>query len=207
MSKPSEWAKINLTIQQYSHAMTIGRARNAIDRAAGVRDRKVNEDSIVTDVTGAVGEAAWSLFMGVPWDRAVVDPAKLKAPGEPLWDLCGYHVRSTCYKGGRLLIHPGDPDDAPFVLAYIAVPVVTFAGWAYGWEAKRLPLQRISRRPGATSLHAVPYQLLRPIASLIPRTALELLSLPCYVPPTPRTALQYLTQPYFREGLSDGRTE
>jgi hypothetical protein len=96
------------------------------------------------------------------------------------------------------LIKPTDDDMAPFVLAYVSVPCVFFAGWLFGREAKSLPLERISRRPGAMMLHAVPYNFLRPVSSLIPRTAQALLSLPCYVPPVPRTAIAFLSQPYIR---------
>lgn len=207
MSRPSEWVRVTLTIPQYAHAMAVGRARHAADAAAGLTDRKVLDDGVTAHVTGAVGEAAWSLHMGVHWDREFIDPRTQRLDGSdggPTWDVVGYQIRSTCHPGGRLLIRPDDPDGDPFVLAYVQVPAVVFPGWLYGWEAKCVPPERISRRPGAMLLHAVPYQMLRPVASLIPRTALEWVTLPSYVPPVARTARAHLETPYFHDGRKQG---
>lgn len=46
-------------------------------------------------------------------------------------------VRTTHWKDGRLIVHPEDEDNAPFILAVGLAPKFRFAGWLFGKEAKR----------------------------------------------------------------------
>jgi hypothetical protein len=199
VASQADWVTVVLTLEQYGRAMQAGAARNLINEAAGVRDRRHLADPVAVHVAGAAAELAWAIHLGVPWDRDVIPDPGGKRPGAADHDVCGYHVRSTCHRGGRLLVRPTDPDDAPFVLAYTAIPAITFAGWLYGREAKEVPLAVITGKHPAIPVHAAGYHLLRPVSTLPPPSALAYLDLPCQRHPAPRTALEFLSFPDPRE--------
>jgi hypothetical protein len=82
-------------------------------------------------------------------------------------------VRATEYWfGGCLLVHPGDPDDRPFVLVVGGdgpyPRVFDVMGWCYGREAKRSEWWRTEYRHAA---YFVPQTKLRPLVELDPAVA------------------------------------
>jgi hypothetical protein len=48
-----------------------------------------------------------------------------------------YEVRSTEWPDGRLILHPEDHDNAPYILARVNQSKVTLVGWLLGREGKR----------------------------------------------------------------------
>jgi len=74
-------------------------------------------------------------------------------------------VRSTDLETGRLIVKPGDHDDAPFVLilADMEARRFRFAGWMFGRDAKRWPTET---RYGH-SAHYVPQAALSPRVELV----------------------------------------
>jgi hypothetical protein len=48
-----------------------------------------------------------------------------------------YQVRATEWANGRLILHPEDKDDQPYILARVIDNKVTLPGWVYGHEGKQ----------------------------------------------------------------------
>lgn len=48
-----------------------------------------------------------------------------------------YQVRATEWANGRLILHPEDKDDQPYVLARVRENIVTLVGWVYARDGKR----------------------------------------------------------------------
>lgn len=83
-------------------------------------------------IEGALAELAVAKARNSYWTALARDPGEL--PG----DVGHVQVRSTKYRNGSLIVHPEDPDDAPFVLV-VRYDEHTFhvIGWLYGKEAKQ----------------------------------------------------------------------
>lgn len=112
------------------------------------------------DIMGALTEYALAKAVNCHWEPATDSPLS-SLPG----DVGSLQVRSTCHMSGKLIVHPQDADDAPFVLAVLREPEIKFCGWLYGHEAKLLG----ERRAGASNTEFwVPQSLLHPIEDLLP---------------------------------------
>lgn len=115
-------------------------------------------------VTGAVGEFVASLALGVPWRG----PGALRGD-----DLVGrLQVRATEHRNGRLILHPDDLDDVPYVLAAGGPLEWTVAGWTYGADGK-LDDYWPGPNPHRPAFY-VPTSRLRPIGELRRLLAVDL---------------------------------
>jgi hypothetical protein len=80
------------------------------------------------DFLGAIGEHAVSRYVDARWrflERGALDVG-------------GYEVRASGWP--RLVIHPGDRDDAPFIMVHVKrsnLPGVSLLGWILGRDGKR----------------------------------------------------------------------
>jgi hypothetical protein len=74
-------------------------------------------------IMGAIGEAAVAQHYGIEWK-----PMEFGGV-----DVGRFEVRATDYKLGRLVLHPGDRADCPYILARLnKLPVVVLVGWMLG---------------------------------------------------------------------------
>ena len=79
-------------------------------------------------IIGACGELAVAKSLGVYWLGVLGD---FTVP-----DIGPVQVRTTDCPGGSLILHPDDPDDAPFVLVVGQNACYRIVGWIYGREGK-----------------------------------------------------------------------
>jgi hypothetical protein len=90
-------------------------------------------DGLAAHVQGARAEVAVARFLDVEWTAAAVPEFR-----QVEFDVGHLQVRSTPRPNGRLIVHPGDPDNQPFVLVRShRDPVFVLVGWVYGEEAKQ----------------------------------------------------------------------
>jgi len=139
-------------------------------RAAMLRVRRAREthaynrydargDIDALNVTGCLGELAVARYLRAPWVAAT--PRFAHQPT----DVAHVQVRTTPLGNGRLLVHPADPDDQPFVLARThRAPVVELVGWILGADAKRDDWWR-ALQPGRPC-YVVPNGALAPLDTL-----------------------------------------
>jgi hypothetical protein len=104
---------------------------------AKLSEEEKQEKLLRFDVGGAAGECALAKLTNTYWE-ALTDYGAEKA------DVGGlYQVRATELSKGRLIVHPPDKNDQPFVLAITDLSDleqgidVTFPGWLLGHEAKQ----------------------------------------------------------------------
>jgi hypothetical protein len=81
------------------------------------------------DVHGLCAEVATSSYLNLHWAGTLGD---MKAR-----DVGGLIEVRSCDPGRRLILHPEDADEAPFVLAWIDLPTIKLCGWLLGSEAKQ----------------------------------------------------------------------
>lgn len=82
-------------------------------------------------IEGAGGELAVAKLVGAYWNACVRNPDEL--PG----DVGNYEVRTPSRPNSRLIVHPQDPDDRPFVLVTGTMPNYTIHGYILGSDAKQ----------------------------------------------------------------------
>jgi hypothetical protein len=83
-----------------------------------------------TDAISCLAEMAVAKHFDHFWCGAIGDYSA--ADAGPV-----FQVRSTEWASGRLILHPEDHDDAPYVLARVRQNKVTLVGWVYGYEGKQ----------------------------------------------------------------------
>lgn len=154
-----------LTAEEVAQAHAAGDARNRNSRNMKFPDGAV-ADSRAIDPLGAVGELALSKHTGLPWwtylfTQAEFDNPALRPAGGR--DVGHLDVRSTARENGCLILHKKDPDEVPFVLAYIKGRTVTLAGWVYAREGK-VPSHWRTNVPWPAFF--VPPHKLRPMSTL-----------------------------------------
>lgn len=136
------------------------RRLNNLKAARAPRHGIADAHAWAADIDGAFGELALAKWLGVYWVPGVARP-------EYSGDVARYEVRATRHATGCLLLHPDDHDDRPYVLALIAEPTVTLAGWVMGQQGKS-PAHWTSstdtrfREP----CFAVPQSALRPMSEM-----------------------------------------
>ena len=80
------------------------------------------------EVESSCAELAVSKALGVYWSGLA---------GQGARDVTGCEVRHTERDQGRLILHPSDPDDVPFVLVTGSRGDYVIRGWIYGAEGKQ----------------------------------------------------------------------
>ena len=120
---------IRLTPAEYVHAAHAGFMRQASNTCKGRIDA-YGYSGIGYDlhIQGAIAEFVVAKAMRLFWTG-------LSAVGAS--DVAGLQVRSSANHNYRLIVHPGDPDDAPFVLVTGNSLEYVVRGWIYGSEAKQ----------------------------------------------------------------------
>ncbi len=150
--------RITLTPAEYQHAAYAGFVRQAQNLCAGRVDAHGYSGSgYDIHILGAVGEFVVARALDVFWSG----PGTLRAP-----DVGLLQVRTATRADSRLIVHPTDPDDAPFVLVTGSGLTYVVRGWLLGQDAKQPhwwadPTR--SQRPA----YFVPQAALRPVATLI----------------------------------------
>jgi len=89
---------------------------------------------------GFIGTGLDNHFHGCLGEKAVAKHFGIKLTADELGkvDVDPYEVRATEYHSGRLVLHPGDRDHSPFVLARVhELPDVLLMGWIMGNRGKR----------------------------------------------------------------------
>jgi len=93
-------------------------------------------------INGAFGEMAVAKETNKYWQSlSFRSGLREHLPG----DVGAVQVRATTHLGGRLIVHPDEPDNALFVLVTLNLPSYSLVGWKLGSEAKQ---QRYWDDPG-----------------------------------------------------------
>lgn len=130
--------KVILNPSEIILAESVAAKRNAENRKVGRRDGKVLKNSIDIDVQGAKSELAVSKALGLKWDGAFLSDELWKIWRNVGHDVQHLEVRSTRHQNGRLILHPDDVDESPFILVLAhADPIFELAGWYLGKDGKK----------------------------------------------------------------------
>lgn len=143
---------VQLTDEEMAVAEWLGEQRHKRSefrqaRYGGTRDKEYN-------IAGCVAECAVAKYLDVFWMGGSIGAPDV---GEKT------QVRSTDRPDGHLLVHPKDPDDAPFVLVTGTRPVFVLAGWLLGRDCKQ---QKWWRENTGRPAFFVPQAALHPIEEL-----------------------------------------
>jgi hypothetical protein len=125
---------IILSNEDIELARETGAKRRNYDKARKIADRWgfAGKDGLKNDFQGCLGELAVARWLNVEWVGFSRAFKSLK------YDAGQTQVRTTDHPNGRLLIHPTDPDDQPFILVKTNnLPEVNLVGWILGKNAKR----------------------------------------------------------------------
>lgn len=96
----------------------------------------VGEGSLKIGILRAEAELAVSKYFGIPWDGRLIGDGDWAEDADE--DVGPIEVRTTLHKTGRLIVHPKDDDDAPFVLVRAhRSPIYEIIGWQTGRECKK----------------------------------------------------------------------
>lgn len=130
--------EITLTAADLSLANDVARQRNESQRSAGRADGLVKGSSLQRDIEGALSELAVSRALNLSWDGKWL-PIDIwdnwKHEGNDVGKL---EIRSTALATGRLILHPSDKDNSPYVLVLShSNPTFKMVGWIYGKEGKQ----------------------------------------------------------------------
>jgi len=110
----------------------IGVVRRVASLQNGRRDQGLGPSDWTVDIEGVAGELAVARHLDV-YCMPKVNSFKVA-------DVAGYHVRSTKYSDGKLIIRPKDDEDAPYILTVTGdLPHVRVIGL--------LPAGRDARKP------------------------------------------------------------
>lgn len=130
--------RITLTPDEIRFADSIAEKRNTENRKVGRKDGKVLKNSIDIDKQGARSELAVSKAMNLKWDGAFLSDELWQVWRNTGHDVQNLEVRSTRHKTGRLLLHPGDSDESPFILVIASEdPTFELIGWYFGKDGKK----------------------------------------------------------------------
>jgi hypothetical protein len=127
--------KLVLTVEQYAKAEEIGKKRQkaALDKkrpsAHGYNESAPHK----VHIQGAAAELGISLITGEQWHAYLEDLGGERKPPDVGNNL---QVRSTDYKSGHLLVHPGDADEDIFIFVIVNGRNLEIKGWMTGAEAK-----------------------------------------------------------------------
>jgi hypothetical protein len=81
-------------------------------------------------ILGACAEMAVAKHLGAYWEGVVDRPETLRG------DVGTVQVRSTTHRGGSLILHDRDKDDAMFYLVVASPPEFAIVGWIVGRDGK-----------------------------------------------------------------------
>jgi len=149
---------VTLTPTEVRIASLVGIERNigAIERGLKLRYGQSRHAVWANDFTGALGEIAVAKLLGLY-------PKLEGIPGHQ-GDLAGgIEIRTT--GTGHLILHPGDPDDRPFVMVSGTAPHLSVHGWLLGEDGKQACYWGDHAHNGRPA-YWVPAALLNPMETL-----------------------------------------
>lgn len=160
-----------LSREECEEATIVAFGRNASAR----RDRRETvagaDESVWWDYLGALGEKAFSVWSGIPWDHSIGRLGR--------HDVGGYQLRTTDRFGGRVMVRLKDRAEDVFVFAEIAGTVedgieVYLIGWNVAGRLKRPDWLRTYRKNG--ECFAVPRSALQDMFALSVERGMRCLS-------------------------------
>lgn len=130
--------QITLSRDDLKLAAKVSRLRDSENRHVGRPDGKVVANGLMANMEGAVGELAVSKALSLPWDGKFFKDNEWLTWRNVGHDVSGLEIRSTSHKLGRLIAHPKDKGDSPFILVRLhEKPNILIAGWAFGRDIKK----------------------------------------------------------------------
>ena len=151
---------VRLTGDEYLIALHAGcvRRANAYEKGRTHRykaDPRFNEQM---DMSGAVGEACVAKFLNVFWMGGDLGSRDVGLAAG------GCEVRTKGDRNHRLILHPADHDDVPYVSVCVKDGAALICGWLFGKEGKQEKYwsEPVPGRPA----YFVPNSDLRPAATL-----------------------------------------
>jgi hypothetical protein len=127
---PSGEIRVTLGDEDFELARQIGTARTAEAQQSNRPGRAgCPPNNLEQDINGAAAEIAFARVMGMA-PSISVGPSQ-----EP--DVAGFHVRSTSWPNGKLIVRPGDPEGNLYVLVVGVGKEWRIIGSAVGREATR----------------------------------------------------------------------
>jgi hypothetical protein len=136
--------KVQLNAEEWAHASEVGRKRNAMQRRYGKADgMTLIEDSLESDIQGAIGEMAAGFALNKHWDGEFFRTDEIwlhwRAHGTDLEG--GIEVKSidALHKGLLIQLHERYKPEHPYVLVIVEEVSKTchILGWMYGVEVKQ----------------------------------------------------------------------
>jgi hypothetical protein len=125
-----------LTEQQYKRAVEIGSRRQeaALERKRPSAHGYDERAPLDVHIQGAAAELGISLITGLEWHAFLEHLPTERKPPDVGADL---QVRSTEYRSGHLICHPGDSEEDRFILVHVNGRKLQIKGWLRGSEAKQ----------------------------------------------------------------------
>lgn len=117
-------------------------------------DERVRGASSDDHLTGVIGEYAFAQWRGLPWW------APCTYRGHNSRDVGDWHVRTTTYASGCLVLHDEDDRMGLYALAVVVRNVVRFPGWTFGTIAMR-PRWWTQKNPKGRAAYFLPQRELR----------------------------------------------
>jgi hypothetical protein len=149
---------VTLTGNEMYHGATCGVLRRLTSQRAGLRDRwGLDGEGYTRDIHGALAELAVAKYLGRYWTGI---NGRIKDD-----DVRGLQVRWTRWHCNRLLLHPDDADDTPYILVTGDPPDLVIRGWILGREGK-LPAYWDDPTGTARPAFFVPQAALRDLSEL-----------------------------------------
>jgi hypothetical protein len=125
---PSGEVRVTLNDEDYELARQLGTARTSDAQCSRRPGRAAcPPNNLQQDIDGAAAEIAFARVMGVA-------PSVASGPSRGP-DVAGFHVRSTAWPNGKLIVRPGDSEDNVYVLVIGSVKDWRVIGTAVGREA------------------------------------------------------------------------
>lgn len=160
-------ARIRLTAMGLERANREALRRIEQNAAEGRSHRYGAKDNAI-HYQGCRGELATAVYLGLPWHDGVGD--------HKARDVGGFvEVRCTGLIGGRLIVHPGDVEEVPFVHASSPggqdAQGVILWGWALAEELKRPEFWDDPQ--GGRPAYFAPRWALHPMPGLFPWLGLD----------------------------------
>jgi hypothetical protein len=119
---------VTLSDEDYELARQLGSARTSEAQQANRPGRAgCRPNNLQQDINGAAAEVAFARVVGAA-------PSLTAGPSQDP-DVAGFHVRSTPYPNGKLIVRPGDPEDNVYVLLVGSGKTWRVIGSAVGREA------------------------------------------------------------------------
>lgn len=135
---PIQSIDVVLTDEEMALADHVAQERQRVQRGSGRRDAKVIESGLDADVQGCRAELAVSRAFNLAWDGKIFEIADWEKWRYLGHDVSGVEVRSTQHENGRLILHPSDKDDSPYILVRaVNPPAFTIVGWCWGRTGKK----------------------------------------------------------------------